>query len=74
MMKFACVTGADRGLGYELTLQLLKRNYTVFAGRFLRDWDQLDTAAPEYEGRLIPIDLDVSDDESVRGAQKAPRG
>jgi NAD(P)-dependent dehydrogenase (short-subunit alcohol dehydrogenase family) len=66
MMKFACVTGADRGLGYELTLQLLKRNYTVFAGRFLRDWDQLDTVAPEYEGRLIPIDLDVSDDESVK--------
>jgi NAD(P)-dependent dehydrogenase (short-subunit alcohol dehydrogenase family) len=66
MMKFACVTGADRGLGYELTLQLLKRNYTVFAGRFLRDWDQLDSAAPEYEGRLIPIDLDVSDDESVK--------
>jgi NAD(P)-dependent dehydrogenase (short-subunit alcohol dehydrogenase family) len=66
MMKFACVTGADRGLGYDLTLQLLKRNYTVFAGRFLRDWDQLDSAAPEYEGRLIPIDLDVSDDESVK--------
>jgi NAD(P)-dependent dehydrogenase (short-subunit alcohol dehydrogenase family) len=74
MMKFACVTGADRGLGYDLTLQLLKRNYTVFAGRFLRDWDQLDKAAPEYEGRLIPIDLDVSEDESVKLAASVIAG
>ncbi|MNI33571.1 C-factor [compost metagenome] len=68
MTKFAFVTGADRGLGYELVVQLLKRNYTVFAGRFLRDWDQLDKAAYAYDGRLIAIDLDVSDDESVKQA------
>jgi NAD(P)-dependent dehydrogenase (short-subunit alcohol dehydrogenase family) len=68
MTKFAFVTGADRGLGYELVLQLLKRQYTVFAGRYLRDWVQLDNAAPEYDGRLIVIDLDVSDDESVKQA------
>jgi NAD(P)-dependent dehydrogenase (short-subunit alcohol dehydrogenase family) len=68
MTKFAFVTGADRGLGYELVLQLLKRQYTVFAGRYLRDWDQLDKAVPEYDGRLIVMDLDVSDEASVQQA------
>ncbi|UKS25488.1 SDR family NAD(P)-dependent oxidoreductase [Paenibacillus sp. HWE-109] len=68
MTKYAFVTGADRGLGYELAVQLLKRGYTVFAGRFLRDWVQLDKAVYAYDGRLIAIDLDVSDDESVRQA------
>ncbi|NOV01986.1 SDR family NAD(P)-dependent oxidoreductase [Paenibacillus planticolens] len=68
MTKYALVTGADRGLGYELAVQLLERGYTVFAGRFMRDWNQLDKAVYAYDGRLITIDLDVSDDESVRQA------
>ncbi|TDF93569.1 SDR family NAD(P)-dependent oxidoreductase [Paenibacillus piri] len=66
MNKVACVTGADRGLGFELTIQLLKQGYTVFAGKYLNDWKQLEQAEPEYNGRLIPVDLDISNDESVR--------
>lgn len=34
MKKYACVTGAERGLGYELTKSLLKRGYYVFALRY----------------------------------------
>ncbi|TBL73966.1 SDR family NAD(P)-dependent oxidoreductase [Paenibacillus thalictri] len=74
MHKVACVTGADRGLGFELTKLLLKQGYTVFAGRFLSDWDWLDRAVPEYDGRLIPVELDVSDDESVKFAAKLIAG
>ncbi|SFM39037.1 NAD(P)-dependent dehydrogenase, short-chain alcohol dehydrogenase family [Paenibacillus sp. 1_12] len=74
MTKFAFVTGADRGLGYELVLQLLNRQYTVFAGRYLRDWDQLHKAVPEYDGRLIVMDLDVSDEASVQQAASVIKG
>ncbi|MEK8129817.1 SDR family NAD(P)-dependent oxidoreductase [Paenibacillus filicis] len=70
MTKLACVTGADRGLGFELTKQLLEQEYTVFAGKFLKEWDWLDRAVPEHGGRLIPIEMDVSDDESVKSAGK----
>lgn len=68
MSKFACVTGADRGLGYDLTLQLLNKQYTVFAGRYLKEWEAQERIPVELQKRLVPIDLDVSDDESVRKA------
>jgi NAD(P)-dependent dehydrogenase (short-subunit alcohol dehydrogenase family) len=62
---YACVTGADRGLGCALALQLVGRGYTVFAGRYMKDWGELDRLAAEHPGRLIAIDLDVSSDDSV---------
>jgi NAD(P)-dependent dehydrogenase (short-subunit alcohol dehydrogenase family) len=68
MNKVACVTGADRGLGFELTKQLLEQQYTVFAGRFLADWDWLDPLEQQYGGRLITVELDVASDDSVKTA------
>jgi NAD(P)-dependent dehydrogenase (short-subunit alcohol dehydrogenase family) len=65
MTTYACVTGADRGLGFALTSQLLKRNYTVFAGRYMKEWDALNRLTAMYPEHLMPIDLDVSNDESV---------
>jgi NAD(P)-dependent dehydrogenase (short-subunit alcohol dehydrogenase family) len=63
--SYACVTGADRGLGFALTAQLLRSHFTVFAGRYMNDWDQLDGLAAQYPEQLIPVDLDVSSDDSV---------
>lgn len=68
MSLYACVTGADRGLGYELVKGLLEEGYTVFAGRYNRQWtllEELDASCPD---RLIIVDLDVSSDESVKAA------
>lgn len=75
MEKYACVTGADRGLGLALVEALLKRNYVVFAGRFLSDWDGLDQLSLQYNERLIVVSLDVADEASVRkvGQQIAER-
>lgn len=64
----ACVSGADRGLGYELAKGLLEKGYTVFAGRYNKQWTLLDELKEAYPERLIPVDLDVSDDESVKAA------
>jgi NAD(P)-dependent dehydrogenase (short-subunit alcohol dehydrogenase family) len=37
MKGYVLVTGADRGLGFQLTKQLLKQSYNVFASRYLKD-------------------------------------
>jgi NAD(P)-dependent dehydrogenase (short-subunit alcohol dehydrogenase family) len=63
--SYTCVTGEDRVLGYALTAQLLRIHFNVFAGRYMNDWDQLDGLAVQYPKQLIPVDLDVSSDDSV---------
>lgn len=64
------ITGADRGLGYGMTKQLLELGHRVFAGTYLLDWKQLDGLADEYGSRLIQVPLDVSDIGSVLKARK----
>ncbi len=66
--RYAFVSGADRGLGLELSRLLLEQGYHVFAGKFLEDWHELDELKSGYPERLIPIPLDVGDDESVLAA------
>lgn len=70
MKKYACVTGAERGLGYELTKSLLKRGYYVFALRYRSEWNQLDTLKQSYQDELTIIQTDISQDESVKNAYK----
>lgn len=70
MTRYACVTGAERGLGFALTKELLDAGYTVFAGRYLADWPGLDELAEEAGDRLVILPLDVRDDESVREAKE----
>jgi len=68
LMKYACITGADRGLGLELTRQLLGAGYAVFAGKYISDWDELGGLQAEYPRTLFQISLDVGSDESVQSA------
>ncbi|MFI3324929.1 MAG: SDR family NAD(P)-dependent oxidoreductase [Clostridia bacterium] len=68
MEKYAVVTGADRGLGYAFTEELLKRNFTVFAGQFMPQWPDLENLKDQYKEKLILLDLDISSDISVKNA------
>lgn len=63
------ISGADRGLGFGLTKLLLEKGHTVFAGRFLKNWQELDQLSVLYSDRLYPIDLDVGSEESVKRAK-----
>ncbi|PKL01513.1 MAG: short-chain dehydrogenase [Tenericutes bacterium HGW-Tenericutes-1] len=68
MIKYACVTGADRGLGLEMVKELLKKGYHVFAGKYQQTWTLLEDLKSSYADQLTIIDLDVSSDESVKKA------
>ncbi|MEK8126607.1 SDR family NAD(P)-dependent oxidoreductase [Paenibacillus filicis] len=65
-IKTICITGADRGLGFELTENFLKRGYKVFAGKYLAEWKELDNLAEQYGDRIVPIQMDVSSDDSIK--------
>jgi NAD(P)-dependent dehydrogenase (short-subunit alcohol dehydrogenase family) len=71
MLKTALITGADRGLGFALSAELLKRGWQVFAGMHNPDWPELADLAPQYPGRLQIVPLDVSSGESVQAAAQA---
>lgn len=66
MNKFACITGADRGVGFELVRQLLLKGYTVFAGHYLQESHELQRIKEEFQHRVHLINLDISSDLSVK--------
>lgn len=68
--KTIVVTGADRGLGYELVKQYVERDDFVIAGKFRINWHLLEELKEKYPDRMVIVDMDVSSTESVRNAAK----
>lgn len=70
-MKKMFITGANRGLGYVLTEEALKRGHTVFAGaRSLDSSARLSALQKTFAGKLFPVLVDVSDETSVQQAAR----
>jgi NAD(P)-dependent dehydrogenase (short-subunit alcohol dehydrogenase family) len=66
-LRVALVTGANRGIGLEVSRQLARRGFTVVLGS--RDPQEGERAAARLteEGlSVLPRRLDVSEDESVK--------
>ncbi|MBC6990435.1 MULTISPECIES: SDR family oxidoreductase [Hymenobacter] len=71
-MKRVLITGANRGLGLELTRQYLERGDQVFAAtRQPESAIDLNTLHEQYPDRLVVIGLDVTDPASLEAARKA---
>ena len=71
-MKNVLVTGANRGLGLEITRQLLVRGERVFSGcRQPSQAAALQELGATYPGQLTVLKLDVTVDESVQAARTA---
>ena len=70
MDRYALVTGADHGVGYELASNLLKRGYSVFAGRINEQEKQLEQLKEEYPKQLTILKLDIGSDESVAAMKR----
>lgn len=64
--RVALVTGANRGLGFEVTRQLAARGYTVLLGaRDLAKGKQAAKLLANTAGDVIPVTLDVNRPEQV---------
>lgn len=71
-MKKALITGANRGIGLELTHQLLNRGDHVIATcRKPAQANGLHSLADTFNGQLTILPLDVTDDEMVAGVRTA---
>lgn len=68
MERIVCVTGADRGLGLSLVKKFLETHYTVFAGKYLKECNDLNDLQEAYQGKLFLVRLDISNDFSVKQA------
>lgn len=65
--KVAFVSGANRGIGKAIAVELLNRGASkVYAGA--RKLDSLDEMVSKYGDKLIPVQLDVTDDASIKNA------
>lgn len=58
-MKYVVVTGAYGGMGYKTIKELVSKGFTVFA---------LDKKVKEQEENVIPIEVDLTDIQSVKNA------
>lgn len=74
MIRIACVTGADRGLGFYLVRWLLENRYMVFAGKYMDGPGELETLRKQYPEHLKLIPLDVGCSESVKSAARSIAG
>lgn len=66
-MTIYCITGANRGIGLNLTRQLLVRGETIIAtARDLDHATDLKTLAEKHTGKIDLFPLDVTSDMSVK--------
>lgn len=65
--KIALVTGGNRGIGFAITQGLLQKGYQVIITS--RSLDKAKQAAEKLNSsNIIPIELDVADDNSINKA------
>ena len=68
--KIALVTGANRGIGFEVVRQLARRGYAALLGA--RDARKGAEAAASLERdglKVVPVQLNVTDEQSVEAAR-----
>jgi NAD(P)-dependent dehydrogenase (short-subunit alcohol dehydrogenase family) len=70
-MKTALVTGANKGIGYEVACQLARKGFHVFVGARNRGAGRKVADKITKEGeKAIFLEIDVSDDASVTAAAR----
>ncbi|UZT99383.1 SDR family NAD(P)-dependent oxidoreductase [Chryseobacterium fluminis] len=64
--KVALVSGANTGVGFQIAKALSDNDYTVYVGS--RDFQKGESAAAEIGGKAKAVQLDITDEKSVRAA------
>ncbi len=65
--RYVLVTGASTGIGAACALRLARNGWTVFGG--VRNAAAGEALQSQAAGHLIPLMLDVTDEQQVRAAQ-----
>ena len=69
------ITGANRGLGYQLTAEAAQRGHTVIAGiRSGQAEGKLQELMGRYPGQIVPVELDVAREETAEQLAAKLRG
>uniref|UniRef100_A0A7E5A0S6 17-beta-hydroxysteroid dehydrogenase type 6 n=1 Tax=Panagrellus redivivus TaxID=6233 RepID=A0A7E5A0S6_PANRE len=67
--KAVFISGADSGFGRLLALKCAKNGITVFAGCYSENSEEsLIAESKDLPGKVLPIPLDITSDESVKNA------
>jgi NAD(P)-dependent dehydrogenase (short-subunit alcohol dehydrogenase family) len=70
-MKTALVTGANKGIGYEVARQLTRKGFQVFVGARNRDAGRKAVAEiAKKDGKASFLEIDVADNASVIAASR----
>ena len=70
--RFVVITGASTGIGAGCAIGCAQQGMTVFAG--VRDLRTGEALQAKEGAAIIPLQLDVTDDESIKRAAEAARG
>ena len=63
--KSVVITGASTGIGRACALRMDQLGWTVFAG--VRKREDADSLTREASARLVPVTLDVTDEQAIAG-------
>lgn len=66
--KWALVTGGNRGIGFAITQGLLAKGYSIIITS--RSLDNAKLASQKLQPKVIPVELDVTNDRSINSAVK----
>jgi NAD(P)-dependent dehydrogenase (short-subunit alcohol dehydrogenase family) len=66
--KTALVTGANKGIGFEVARQLARQNFRVFLGARNEKAGREAAQKLSGEGNVIFLQIDVADEKSIRAA------
>ena len=66
--KTALVTGANKGIGFEVARQLGRQGFRVFLGARSAKAGHEAAAKLESEGDVVFLEIDVSNEKSIRAA------
>jgi NAD(P)-dependent dehydrogenase (short-subunit alcohol dehydrogenase family) len=68
MTKFAFVTGANKGIGYEIVRQLAEKNYHVFLGARNEELGQKAVQSLGFSN-ISFVQVDISDTQSIQNSK-----
>lgn len=65
------ITGANKGLGFQLVIRGLELGHNVIAGVYMKEsQDQLDKLKDEYPNQLLIVEMDVMKEGQIISAAK----